>query len=124
MTGERGGPTRRIFEGPELAPRPPVQWLGWLGDVASLRSLRTVNDFEFDLLAFFERPETRTLNRREVDEHVVAALAFNESVALCVVEPLNFAGDAHTTCLPYENRDDLRRIAPCRGFRGRDKVQK
>ena len=104
--------------------RPPKGGLGWLGDVASLWSLWTIDDLELDRLAFFERAEARTLNCGEVHEYVVAAFTFNESVTLRVVEPLDLAGDAHTTCLPYENRDGARRITPCRRFRGRDKVQK
>ena len=93
-------------EGPELPAPAPLGGLAGLCNVASLRSLRTVNDFELDLLAFFERSEAGTLNRREVHEHVVAALTFNESVTLRVIEPLDFTGNAHTTCLPHESRRD------------------
>src|SRR6185436_20056069 len=93
-------------EGPELPAPAPLGGLAGLCDVASLRSLWTVNDFELDLLAFFERPEAGTLNRREVHEHVVPALAFNESVTLRVVEPLHLAGNTHTTCLPCEKSSD------------------
>ena len=110
-------------EGPEPQLRPPG-WLAGLRDVAGLRSLRTVDNLEFDLLAFLERPEAGALNRGEVHEHVVAPLALNESVALCVIEPLDLAGDAHTTCLPYDKRGGTRRIALRRQFRGRDGVQK
>jgi hypothetical protein len=39
-----------------------------------------------------------------VHEDIVAALALDESVPLGVIEPLDLAGDAHTTCLPYETR--------------------
>jgi hypothetical protein len=53
-----------------------------------------------------------------VHEDVVTALTFNESVPFCVVEPLDLAGDAHTNCLPYENRDVPRRLFPCRDSTG------
>src|SRR4029453_14598556 len=82
---------------------PPDCGLGGLGYIPCLWSLRTINDLKFDLLAFFERAKAGTLNRREVHEHVVAALTFNESVTLRVVEPLDLTGDAHTTCLPHES---------------------
>src|SRR6185503_4963340 len=102
----------RRGEGPELPAPAPLGGLAGLGYVASLRTFRAVNDFELDLLAFFERSEAGTLNRREMHEHVVPALAFNESVALRVVEPLHLAGNTHTTCLPYEKRDGTRRAPP------------
>src|SRR5919198_4963331 len=66
-----------------------------LGDVAGLRALRTVNDFELHRLTFLERAETVTLDGRVVHEDVAASVAFDEAIALCVVEPLDLACDAH-----------------------------
>ena len=97
MGGEVAGSE---VEGPEPWAPVPQGGLARLGDVAGLRSLRTVNDLEFDLLAFLERPEAGTLNRGKVHENVVATLAFDETVPLRVVKPLDLASNAHTTCLP------------------------
>src|SRR4030095_9481832 len=83
----------------------------------------TINDLEFDLLAFFERAKAGTLNRREVHEHVVAALTFNESVTLRVVEPLDLTGDALTTCLPHEWRRDAPPDDLCRWNRARQSTK-
>src|SRR5215510_9812849 len=107
--GEVGGAE---VEGPEHAAPVPQGGLARLGDVAGLRSLRTVDDLEFDLLAFLERPEAGSLNRGEVHEHVVAAFALNESVALGVVKPLDLTSNTHTTCLPYKTRGGARRGDP------------
>src|SRR5215207_41194 len=71
--------------------------LARLGDVSGLRALRTIDDLEFDRLALLERPETVSLDRREVDEHIAAAVTFDETVTFGVVEPLNLACDTHRT---------------------------
>ena len=83
--GRRGGP----------ATAPASQWLGGFRDVAGLRALGTIDDLELDRLSFLERPESGSLDRREVHEDVAAAVALNESVALGVVEPLDLACDTH-----------------------------
>src|SRR5439155_13720875 len=72
-----------------------------LGDVAGLRALGTVNDFELHCLAFFERTEAVALNRRVVHEDVAASVSLDESITLGVVEPLDLACDAHrsSSCL-------------------------
>ena len=73
-------------------------WVGWtldFGDVAGLRALGTVNDFELDCLAFFKRTEAVALNGRVVHEDVTASVAFDEPVTFGVVEPLDLACDAH-----------------------------
>src|SRR5215211_4084309 len=71
--------------------------LARLGDVTGLRALRAVDDLEFNRLALLERPETVPLDRREVDEHIAAAVTFDETVTLGVVEPLDLACDTHRT---------------------------
>src|SRR3954449_6885604 len=95
----RGRNDRRP-EGPRW-PRPaPIRGLARFGDVAGLRAFRAVNDLELDRLAFFKRPEPVALDCREVNEHVAPAVAFNESVTLGVVEPLDLTCDTHrASCL-------------------------
>src|ERR1700704_4664983 len=80
-----------------LAPGLRVSWLD-LVDVAGLRAFRTVNDLEFDRLAFLERTEAVALDSRIVNEDVTASVALDESVTLGVVEPLDLACDAHRSC--------------------------
>ena len=55
----------------------------------SLISLAALADFELDALTFFERAVTRSLDVREVNEHVVAVLSRDEAEALLVVEELD-----------------------------------
>ena len=74
-----------------------------LRHIAGLRTLRAVDDFELNGLAFFERPEATALDRREVHKHVAARVTFDESVTLGVVEPLNLACDAHRRTSPALN---------------------
>jgi hypothetical protein len=63
-------------------------------NVGCLRTLRTLLDLEFDLLAFFKIPEAVSLDGRIVNEDVLAALAGDEAVAFATIEPLDRAGDA------------------------------
>ena len=88
-----------------MVSRPPVSGLAWLGDVAGLGSLRTVDNLEFDLLAFLQGPEAGPLNRGEVHEDVVASFALDEAITFSVVEPLDLARNTHRTCLPCEIGD-------------------
>ena len=62
--------------------------LEWL-DVRGLQALWPASDFEFHRLPFIERLVPLRLNRGEVDENVLAALALDESEALAGVEPLH-----------------------------------
>src|SRR5258706_7489218 len=75
-------------------------WLD-LGDVAGLRALGAVDDFEFDRLAFLERAEAVALNGGVVHEDVAASVTLDEPVAFGVVEPLDLACDTHrsVSCL-------------------------
>src|SRR5262245_28180015 len=66
-----------------------------LGNVAGLRALGTVNDFELHCLTFFERPEAVTLDGRVVNEDIAASVALDEAVPFGVFEPLDLACDAH-----------------------------
>jgi hypothetical protein len=98
-----------------VAAPPVASWdIGGLGDVACLRSFGTVNNLEFDRLALLKRPEAVALDRREVHEDVTAAVAFDETVTLCVVEPLDLACDTHRTCLPCNGCGVWHRIGPDR----------
>src|ERR1051326_2254344 len=65
------------------------------GDVPCLRTLGAVDDFEFNRLAFFQGPETVATDCGIVHEHVATTLAFNETVALGVVKPLDLTCDTH-----------------------------
>src|SRR5262245_24945657 len=69
--------------------------LGGAGHVTGLRTFGTVNDFELNRLSLFEGTEACALNRRVVHEHVAAAFALDETVALGVVEPLDLACNTH-----------------------------
>ena len=88
---------RGMKEEREPAAPGPVGILAWFRHITGLRALRAINDLELDRLAFFERPEPVALDRREVDEDVAATFAFDESVTLGVVEPLDLACDTHRT---------------------------
>jgi hypothetical protein len=57
--------------------------------VGGLRALGAVLDSELHLVAFFQIAETLALDSREVDEHVFAAWALNEAVALLTAKPLH-----------------------------------
>ena len=57
--------------------------------VGSLEALGSSSDLEFDGLPFIERPIAVSLNCGEVDEHVLAGLALDESETFARVEPLN-----------------------------------
>src|SRR2546427_4793936 len=76
----------------------------WRGDRLHANDVRGVQPFlagfHFELhdLALSERLEAVHLNRGEVDEHVLAALLFNEAVALGVIEPLHLSL-SHSVCL-------------------------
>src|SRR5687768_14929606 len=62
-------------------------------DVRRLLALRAVRDFERDLLAFLQRLESLTLDRREMREQVLAAvIGLDESETLRIVEPLDRTG--------------------------------
>src|SRR5687768_13348735 len=65
------------------------------GDVPCLRTLRAVDDLEFDGLTLFQGPEAVATDRGIVHEHVAATLALNEPIPLGVVEPLDLACNTH-----------------------------
>ena len=62
--------------------------------VGGLRAFGTALDGELHAVAFFQVAITFTLDRRIVDEHIVAAIALNEAVALRAVKPLHCALDS------------------------------
>src|SRR5215204_6174460 len=100
MTGLRTADCRLRTErlpvpGGSPAPAGSSGGLGGAGHVAGLRTLGTVDDFKLNRLSLFEGTETGALNRRVVYEHVAAAFALDETVALGVVEPLDLACNTH-----------------------------
>ena len=57
-------------------------------DLIGLRSLSALYDVELDLVTFFKALVTFTLDGAVVHEYVGTAFTAEESIALCVVEPL------------------------------------
>jgi hypothetical protein len=57
-------------------------------DLVGLGTLTPLNDVEFDLIAFFEALIALALNGAVMYEDVCPALAAEEAVTFCVVEPL------------------------------------
>jgi hypothetical protein len=57
--------------------------------LVGLGALCTLNDVEFDLIAFFEALVAFALNRRVVDEDIGPIVTTKEAVSLCIVKPLN-----------------------------------
>ena len=74
-------------------------------DVAGLRSLGSLFDIELDLLTFGQVTETVALNGGEMDEHVLASWALDETETLVTVEPLD--------CTNYSFRHFLPPLANC-----------
>src|SRR5690606_17987520 len=60
-----------------------------LGDVFRLQALLALGDGELDALPLDQRTVAFATDRTIVHEHVRAALALNESIALGIVEPLD-----------------------------------
>src|SRR5258706_15579705 len=75
------------------APPKRVRWYSrlCLADSGRLETLRTAGHLELHGFALSKGLETLTLDRREVHEHVLAALLRNEPKALRLVEPLHCA---------------------------------
>src|SRR5205814_102947 len=76
----------------------------WRGGRLDANHVRGVQPFvaslhlELHYLPFSERLEAVHLDGREVHEHVLAALLFNEAVPLGVIEPLHLSL-SHSFCL-------------------------
>ena len=89
--------------------------LAGLRYVTSLLALGAIDDLELDRLTFLERPEAIALDGREVHEYVRPAFAFNETVTLRVVEPLDLTCDTHRPFPALRSRGAWRRIRPIPG---------
>ena len=63
------------------------------GDVRGLQTLGALFNCELDLLAFLQVLETISLNSGEVNEDIGAAIAFDEPVAFCSIEPFDCTVD-------------------------------
>lgn len=59
-----------------------------LNYVCRLQSLRTTDDFELDGRTFLKATITVSLDRRKVDEYVLATLPLDKTIPLAGVEPL------------------------------------
>ena len=74
-------------------------------DVCRLKALGTLGDLEFHSLSVVERPVPISLNRGEVDEHVLTGLPLDESETLTRVEPLHcslfFHSNSYSLVLSY-----------------------
>src|SRR5882762_7468528 len=58
-------------------------------DVRRLEPLRALEQIELHSFAFIERAVSILLNRREMDEHVLAGGALDKAITLCSVKPLH-----------------------------------
>src|ERR1041385_99826 len=58
-------------------------------DVLGLQAFLPLRHFERHALAFLQGAETRAGDRTEVNKHVRAILAADESKTLCIVEPFH-----------------------------------
>src|SRR5688500_14878658 len=75
---------------------------GDLGDVLGRRTLVALDDVELDPLALGEALEAAALDRRVMNEQILAAiLRRDESEALGVVEPLHFTRVTHSSFLSF-----------------------
>jgi len=91
------GRHNRNNRGAPLARRPsPARWYLEVlfpalaaNDVRSLETLRSLDHVERDALTLGERLEAGSLDRREVNEHVLAAFLGDETETLRLVEPLH-----------------------------------
>ena len=74
--------------------------------VGSLQALGATHDLELNGLALIERAIAVGLNRREMDENVLAALALDESKALAGVKPLHCSLFFHR-CVSFKDKSYL-----------------
>src|SRR5262249_35547660 len=74
-----------------------------LGDVGRLLALGALHDVELHRLALRQRAEARALDGGVMDEDVLSAGAFDETVPLGLVEPLHHAAFTHSFgLLPWD----------------------
>jgi len=60
-----------------------------LSHICRLESLRALDDFELDGRTFLKATITVSLDRRKVDENILATLPLDKTIPLAGVEPLN-----------------------------------
>jgi hypothetical protein len=72
-------------EGPEVV-RP--LWVLQLSHICRLEPLRAPDDFELDGRTFLKATITVSLDRRKVDENVLATLPLDKTIPLAGIEPL------------------------------------
>src|SRR3954451_20967681 len=88
-----GGVKDRSGPGPESGAAARARELSGVDDLdaVGLGTLRTLDDLELHPLVLVEGPVALGLDRRVVDEHVLAVVHGDKAVALLVVEPLHGA---------------------------------
>ncbi len=72
--------------------------------ILCLEPLGPLLDLELHFGALLERPVAGHLNRREVDEHILAAGALDKSIALCGVKPFHNTLFSHYSYLLFHSR--------------------
>src|SRR6516225_8740070 len=81
------------------------EWFGSrleTSDVRCLKTFRTFEEIEFDSFAFVQRAISVLLDRREMDEHVLASGALDKAITLGSVKPLYSSLLSHReTPLPF-----------------------
>jgi hypothetical protein len=70
-------------------------------NVGSLQALRAAGNLEFDWLSLVEGAVALRLDGGEMDEHVLAALALDETKALAGVKPLYYTLFFHRS-VPFQ----------------------
>jgi hypothetical protein len=82
---------RKVQDGVLRKPGPEVilpRWVLKLNHVCRLESLRSLYDLELDGRTFLKATIAVSLDRRKVDEDVLATLPLDETIPLAGVEPL------------------------------------
>ena len=70
-----------------------------------LRSFLSLNNVEFDIIAFFQGFISVQLNRRVMDENIWPVFTSDESVALGIVEPLDLTFELSHRLPPSLHRE-------------------
>ena len=73
-----------------------------LGHAFCLRTLLSLNNFEFNVIALLEALISLRLDGTVVDEHIRAVIPADKAEALCVIEPFHFTFNSRH--VPYSGR--------------------
>jgi hypothetical protein len=99
-TSKRAKFKRKGREAGASRPRIVISGLQRL-NVGSLQALRAAGNLEFDCLSLVEGAVALRLDRGEMDEHVLATLALDETKALAGVKPLHYTLFFHRS-VPFQ----------------------